>query len=344
MLAINFNPNLLEALKSIQLPIGSIDDLTGRDTTAVAVFSDYGPDNTPFQTFAFYITDLHTSVHLTTLLHEIKSKHGAANRTIDYKGRKDKLKRRAFHEWIKAVRSWPGLLYIAAVDRRLESIPSLRKEAARHKEEFSKVGLCDYNLYSRMFGALTFLSVLSPCLGKKHKIGWITDKDILIDTPSRQDTLVRTFGYYAESLLNKDLSDIRIVTLDDETDPESILFNRHAREMLSIADIAASALAASLVVDEDGQVTLSCPDDEAIDMIQEISKFEDISDYRIESRLSCPLLASIFLLDHSEEGFPFYRHNTLTLSYDSKRDPLREVQWASEGSDINLEVLRAVTF
>lgn len=341
MLAINFNPGLLAALRDIRLPITSIDDLTGRDTTAVAVFSDYGPGNTPFQTFAFYITDLHMSGHLADLLQEIKAKHGAAGRTIDYKGRKDKLKRKAFREWIKAVRSWPGLLYIAAIDRRLERLACVRQEAERYKEEFRKVGLRDFDLYSRMFGALTFLSVLSPYLGEKHKIGWVTDKDILIDTPSRQDTLVRTFGYYAESLLNKNLSEIRIVTLDDEGNPGSQSSNGIAREMLSVADVAASALAAALSVGEDNQVKLSCPDDEAIDMIQEISKFEDVSSYRVGPRLSCPLLGSIFLMDHSEGGLPFYRHSTLTLSYDPERDPLREASWTSGGSDIHLEVFRA---
>jgi hypothetical protein len=336
MFAINFNPDFLEDLRSIKLPISSIDDLTGRDTTSITVFSDYGPDNTPFQTFGFYITDLNLLESFVSILHKIKAKHGVAGRTIDYKGRKDKLKRRAFREWIKVVRSWPGLLYIVAIDRRLERLESVKREAAKLKEEFDKAGLRDFNLYSRMFGAVTFLSVLSPYLRKKHKIGWVTDRDILIDTPARQDTLMRTFGYYAESLLNKGLSDIRIVTLD-KGKPES---NNYAIEMLSIADIAASALAASLSVDENNQVSLSCPDDEAVDMIQEISKFRDISDYRIEPRLSCPLLTSIFLMNYSDEGRPFYRHSTLSLAYDRERDPLREMSWTPEGSDIHIEVFR----
>lgn len=340
MLAINFSPDLVEELRSLRLPVISIDDLTGRDTTSVGVFSDYGPDNTPFQTFGFYITDFNTSGRLTDILHKIKAKHGANGRTIGYKGRKDKLKRKAFREWIKAVRNWPGLLYVAAIDRRLEKLAPVRKEAARRKEEFRKVGLCDFDLYSRMFGAVTFLFVLSPYLNEKHKIAWVTDKDVLVDKPSRQDTLVRTFGFYAKSLLNKGLSDIGITTLDDEGDPESESFNSHAREMISIADVAASAIAASLSVDEDNQVKLLCRDEEAIDMVQEISRFQDITDYRIEPKLSCPLLTSIFLLEYSKEGQPFYKHSTLTLSYDPENDPLREVSWAPAGSDIYLDVFR----
>jgi len=340
MYAIIFNPDLLESLKNIQLPIKSINDLTGRSTASVAVFSDYGPNNTPFQTFGFYITDWNISGELTRILYDIKAKHRSSGRTIDYKGRKDKLKRRGFREWIKAVRCWPGLLYIFAVDRRLEGLAPFRAEQAKRKKEFKEDGLNDYDIYSRMFGALSFLPMLSPYLNKQHKIFWITDKDCIIDTPKRRDTLIRTFGYHAELLLNKSLSDIAVTALTDDDDSEAGIFNRHARELVSVADVAASALAASLSIDENNQPKMFCPDPEAIDMIQEISKFQSVANYKVEDRLSCPLLISLFLLDYTDDGRPFYKHDTATLTYDHEKDPLQGMSWAPEGSDIHLEVFR----
>src|SRR5215210_1143927 len=253
MHALNFNPDVIERLRETRLPINSIDDLTGRDTTSVAVFSDYGPDDTTFQTFGFYITDLNVSGGLIDILHAIKAKHGAVGRSIDFKGRKDKPKRRAFREWIKAVRCWPGLLYVVAIDRRLMNHPSAREEAARRREEFSKASLPDFRTCFRMFGALMFLPTLSPYLKEKHKIGWITDRDSIVDTPARQDTLIRTFGYYAEQLLSKTLDDIRVVTVGVDDSPESGAYDGYARELLSVADVVASALAASLSVDDVGQ-------------------------------------------------------------------------------------------
>lgn len=343
MYALNFNPDLIERLRETRLPINSLDDLTGRATTSVAVFSDYGPNDTPFQTFGFYVTDLNMAGELTGILHAIKEKHGAAGRSIDFKGRKDKPKKRAFREWIKAVRCWPGLLYVVAIDRRLMNHPSTREEAARRREEFSKANLPDFRTCFRMFGALMFLPTLSPYLKEKHKIGWITDRDIIVDTPARQDTLVRTFGYYAEQLLGKTLDDIRVVTLGVDDNPEASAHDGYARELLSVADVAASALAASLSVDDGGQAKLSCPGPEAIDMLQEISKFQDVVEYKMEARLSCPLLTHIILPDRSAMGRADYTVTTLTLTYDLKSDPLlHEPTLASDDSDIQIEVFRTV--
>lgn len=342
MNALIFNKDVIAELREARLPINSIDDLTGRDTTSVAVFSDYGPGDTPFQTFGFYVTDLNVSGELTDILRAIKAKHGAAERTIDFKGRKDKPKRKAFREWIKAVRCWPGLLYVVAIDRRLMSHPSAREEAVRRREEFSKAGLPNFRTYSRMFGALMFLPTLSPYLKEKHKIAWVTDKDSIIDTPARQDTLIRTFGYYSELLLNKTLSDIGVITLGADATPEAKIYDAHARELLSVADVAASALAASLSVNDEDQAMLSCPGPEAIDMLQEISKFQDVVKYKVEARLSCPLFTHIILLNRATGGGPDYKINTLTLTYDLESDPLAcETPWASEDSEMHLEVFRA---
>lgn len=341
MYALNFNRDIIERLRETRLPVSSIDDLTGRDTTSVVVFSDYGPEDTPFQTFGFYVTDLHISGDLAGILCAIKEKHGAAGRSIDFKGRKDKPKKRAFREWIKAVRCWPGLLYVVAVDRRLMNQSAAKEDTARRKEEFKGAGLPDFRTCSRMFGALMFLPTLSPYLREKHRIGWVTDRDSIVDTPARQDTLVRTFGYNAELLLDKTSDDIRVITLGVDDSPEGMAYNEHARELLSVADVAASTLAASLSVNDDGQAELSCPGPEAIDMLQEISKFQDAVKYKIEARLSCSLLTHIILPNHDAVSGPDYTVNTLTLTYDLKSDPLlRESPWAPEGSDIYLEVFR----
>jgi hypothetical protein len=192
-----------------------------------------------------------------------------------------------------------------------------------------------------MFGALMFLPTLSPYLKEKHKIGWITDRDSIVDTPARQDTLIRTFGYYAEQLLGKTLDDIRVVTLGVDDNPEAGAYDGYACELLSVADVAASALAASLSVDDGGQAKLSCPGPEAIDMLQEISKFQDAVDYKIEARLSCPLLTHIILPGHSAAGGQGYTVTTLTLTYDLKSDPLLHgPTWAPEDLDTQIEVFR----
>lgn len=341
MFALDFNSEMMEALKNEQLPITSIDDLTGLDTTSVAVFSDYGPDDTPFQTFGFYVTDWNLIGELTGILDTIKRKHGAGGRTIDYKGRKDEPKRSAFREWLKAVRSWPGLLYIVAIDRRLERFANKQSKLTGLEEEFRRVGLtAGAKIYSRMFGALTFMPLLSPYIKPKHKLAWITDRDCIVDTRARQDTLVRSFGKLAEEMMNKPLSDIAVITPSDDATPGAKEFYQHLRELLSVADVAASALAASLIIDGDNQFKLSCADPEAIDMVQEVSKFQDVATYKVEDLLSCPLGASIFSLEYTGDGEPAIRHQTLTLAYSSNIDPLRGVSWASEGPDIHLEVFR----
>ena len=100
----------------MKFPINSIQDITGNNTKSLAIFIDDGPSLGKYQTFGYYIIDWNYSANLVNELKKIKAKYHISERTISYKGRKDKLKQKAFSEWIRAVKNYPGLLYVTAFD------------------------------------------------------------------------------------------------------------------------------------------------------------------------------------------------------------------------------------
>ena len=105
---IKIDPYLVERLQVVDLPFDCIDDFTGRKSQSVVVFCDCGGDKKDFEIFGYYVTDFQYGEILIKKLRSIKERHGIPERTIDYKGRKDRKKRIAFPDWINEVKKFPG--------------------------------------------------------------------------------------------------------------------------------------------------------------------------------------------------------------------------------------------
>lgn len=312
------DPHYLDALRQVNFPIKTIDDLTRRDTTSIALFSDYGPSDTNYEVYGYYLTDWNSSGLLFDCLQQVKEKYEIQQRTISYKGRKDRLKRKSFLEWINIVRSHPGLIYVLAFDKRMNREVKVKHRHKSLENQFKEAGIDGkHEIYNRMTTAMSFITVLSPYLKKKHKLAWITDKDCIIDTRERQDLLLSSLGFLCNELFNEPLSHVALMTKFNK--PNSKDTDKQFDELISIADITASCLAASLQYDTINR--LRCPDPETIEMIQELSKFCSFKDYKTEKRSCCVLGISIFDLAHID-GQPYYLHKELNICYDKDKDPL----------------------
>lgn len=316
---LKLNSYIIESLKNVEIPIESIDDITGLESESISVFSDYGADNADYDTYGFYITDWNNSGFLRDELHKIKKKYNIEDRTISYKGRKDNLKRKAFVEWINVVRNYPGLIYVIAFDNRFEKLPEIREERNKLKKELEKKGFPEnkVDIYFRMIKAISFLIIIGPYLKEKHKLAWISDPDKILDTEERKEILSSSFGFLADDILEENISAIGFNTFFEGEDDKTKDINNLYKELLSIADVAASTLSASFHHNEDQRI--GCPDVETCEMFEELSKFCDIENYKIENELYCALGISVFDLKFTEDEEPYLHHYKLKTDYDKSK-------------------------
>jgi hypothetical protein len=238
------------------------------------------------------------------------------------------MKRKAFLDWINVVRNYPGLAYIMDYDKRIDDLLYSNEANLKLRTELKTKGLPDKpELYKRMVRAVSFIALLVPYLNPKHKLLWVSDEDDMLDTATRRELLVNAFGFLADEGFGVPLSALGIGTKVAEPEGEEI--NRDFKEILSIPDMAAGSFAASLQYDSG--VRFICPDDAAIEIVQEFSKFCPIEDFEAE-RFPCSAIGVLaFDIMHTDEGEPYCLPRAIQVIYDQEKDPLINVRRQGDG-------------
>lgn len=288
---IQLSPDVLQLFKESPLPIKSIEEITGRKTTTVAIFSDYGPNNAEYDTFGYYITDWGLIGSLASQLRKVKNNYGIENRTIDFKGRKDELKRMAFPEWVSIIRQHPGLIYSIAWDKRVYQTKSYQQDMNALKKQLQELGFeSKAETYLRMITAISFVVLLAPILQEYHKLAWITDPDEIFDTDERKQQLCTSLGYLLDDALDgKKLSQTGVMTKFAGDDSAGM--NQSFEELLSIADIAASIVGSGLTNKTESEIESIPKDEAATEIAQELADFPQLyndiqtTDYRHKCKI-----------------------------------------------------------
>jgi len=305
--AISIAKYLLEQLDSIDLGVKSIDEITLRDTESVAIFSDYGADNADYDVYAHFIVDWKACGELVKALKEVKKKHNIANRTIDYKGRKDKLKKEALKEWIQTIEGFPGHIHVVAYDKRFDNENSVLNIRRENKKDLLKFGVNDNKIlvYERMAKNLSFFRIISKLLKKKHKVAWISDHDTIFDTEVRKNVLLNSLSHLVgDSMMKEKIKAISFRPPFKKTS-ENQEINEVFNELLSVADIAASSFAASLHYDQ----PLGCPDEETVQIIDGLLGMGHLQ----KRKNFCSINVTLLRLDYQSTGEPFLRQASLDI-------------------------------
>lgn len=313
---VKIDPYIFDFLKQIKLPVTTIDDLTKVDSKDIVVFVDYGPDNTEYETYGFYINELKNVRKLYNTLQQIKNQQNFKNGNISYKNRKDENQKKVFLPWLKSVKNTPGLIYVVAFDKRAENVETnsnFYKDKKDFIKEVSAFGLNtegkEIYIYERLARTLCILPIIIPYFQEKHNLWLISDNDKLLDTPERQELFYTSVASTINEVttLSK-FGDIHVLTSIKKSTSEEL--NRVTEEFLSIADIAASSLGASLRINKKQRFVV--PDIEAQEMLEEICKIPSINNQSLNLNSGCCLDLALFdfeKLNDSEEQARYYLKN-----------------------------------
>ncbi|WP_263560117.1 hypothetical protein [Paenibacillus polymyxa] len=308
--AIGIPPYLLKQFDNINLGVKSIDEITLRDTKSVAIFSDYGADNADFDVFAHFIVDWNVCGELVKALKEVKKKHNIAERTIDYKGRKDKLKKAALKEWMQTIESFPGHIHVLAYDKRFDNEDKVLNIRRENKQDLLKLGFNDDKIlvYERMAKNLSFFRIISKLLKQKHKVAWVSDHDTIFDTELRRTVLLNSLSQLVgDSMTEEKIEALSFLTPFEKTADNQEL-NEVFNELLSVADIAASSFAASLHYDQ--TQLLGCPDEETVQIIDGLLGMGHLHKRKNLSSINVTILRLDY---YKSTGEPFLRQASLDI-------------------------------
>ncbi|HAF27777.1 MAG TPA: hypothetical protein DCG75_01905 [Bacteroidales bacterium] len=307
------NSTIVNLLKDVEFPITSIKDITGYDTKSLLILIDDGPAKGKYQTFGYFIADWNYSANLVNALKKIKQKYNISERKISYKGRKDKLKRNAFQEWINIVRNYSGLLYVTAFDNSAKTTKEFRKDYEDVKNSLDKHGFQGgFEAYEKMAKVLSFLSVISSYFYSDLNIILFSDPDTIIDTKQKVNVINYSLRIMLKELVPFKLGHVNCMTKFNERNGsfdernENKLLNHAIEELLSIPDIACSSISSMLNLTSKSDI--SCPDDETSEIITEIAKFTNIEDYKKDDKSICTFGLSVFDIKYTEDGLAYYVH------------------------------------
>jgi len=207
-------------------------------------------------------------------------------------------------------------LYVVGFDKSAKNTKQFRKDYEEIKASLYEHGFeADFDVYEKMASAISFFSAIAPYLYEGLNIAWVTDPDTIIDTKQKANILNNSVGFMLDELVSFKLGNISCFTKFNESEgtskqiDENRRFNKALEELLSVPDIACSAISASMNLTEDEEIL--CPDDETSEIIIELAKFIDIEDYKAEKKLCCTFGFSLFQLDFDNQGNPFYIHKKM---------------------------------
>lgn len=299
-MCIKFPQPVIDQITQIEFPFDNIDEFTGIDTKSIIILSDYAGETSNFETFAYYITDWNHCGTLVKALKRVKKTYGISERTICYKGRKDRLKCRAFEDWMQIVKSYPGIICVFAYDNSMKTESLYLKDLLKCKNEMAGYDLYDnVGIAQKMWKALS-LAVLWPKLFKdKHRVAWVSDDDDIFGTKKRTGAFFDTLDDMCSRIEAPKLKKFGLATPFDDK-KEFDMFE----EMLSIPDMAAGAFAASLCYAEDGVV---CPDEETAKIIEEFAVIPRISQFVKRGNLYPLFHCGLLKVAYTAAGEPYYR-------------------------------------
>lgn len=236
------NPSLVETLATMRswLPPDLLHGIRSGHADHFCAFSDFSaPPRAEYETYATYILDSVRKVELLDRLRALRREHGVEERMPDFKSRRDRLKARILQPWVEAFAQTPGLLVVMAWHRDLRTRPAevapRRAFAAAVREH--GIGVKPEVLLE-MMRKISLYGIIAPFLRPRERLLWVVDNDAVMD--GEASTFLRRSLNAMHDFV--DAPEIGLLGLappfTDEHDDFELL--------LSVADIAAGALAESL--------------------------------------------------------------------------------------------------
>ncbi|MFB6307288.1 MAG: hypothetical protein ABEH43_09935 [Flavobacteriales bacterium] len=312
------NEALQNLIEEVNLPINSINDITKRYSSSIAIFSDYGPENERFTTYAYYVVDWNCSGLLLEEINKVKGKYGIEEREISYKKRTDGKKRKAFPEWINEVRNFPGLIYVVAIENNPNNPSNYHPDRKRLQQDAELAGIeTNIDTLQKLADALIFLGIIGPFFERNQNLAWVTDPDKIIDGNENKQIFRDSFGFILDKYVKENLNCVAFTDGFRENeeevdgDDDNAEGNRVFKEFLSIPDMACSSFSSAFNNSRDKDLIL--PDNEAGEITKEFAKFKNIKDFCKFDESICYLGISLFETKDIDDEL-YWIHKSLDLS------------------------------
>ncbi len=214
----------------------------------VGIFSDYGGDDraSRYQTYSFLIAALDGAHFVLDELQVLRGTHGltAPPREMAFKNLNYGPLFRALPSWLNAVDKLPALLFTLLVDKRSHSVITADSRSALKAFMASAraTGLVPPRtpeMTERAFRIASCVAYFTSLLCRESQtVIWLSDRDGSAANPTLTESLKRA----TMSLAAKVRPDLK-VTFAFGTETELPRHGANYRELLSIPDLAAGALA-----------------------------------------------------------------------------------------------------
>jgi len=247
-----------------ELPASDFATLFGQDPLGIAAFSDYAGDRpeSRYEVFVTYLADYH---RLGSLLERLQALHQEADwRTIDYKGRKDRVKARVRDRWLAAFRDHPGLCVALCWDKRSLDLPQTQADTAVIRRDLLPFGVST-EVGQRMCRAFSYLAVIGHLLRQEDRLLWVSDEDAILRGRAGKE-LPTALAAIANQMIGHDLA---LFNYCGPLEPGH-------RVLLTLPDLIAGALAATLGDTVEGH--LSPRDSETTAILSALADFGDHTD------------------------------------------------------------------
>jgi hypothetical protein len=151
-------------------------------------------------------------------------------RRMSYKGLNDKHRQRALLPFLAAANRIPGLLFLVAIDRRIESVFQGRSEIPELKSWKAQS-------VERLMRTIHIASLLARGMSAEGQdLWWFTDEDEIAANEERLRLLVNLFAGLTSNYLSHNMRHMRIGTTKSDTG------RRDIEDYVSICDLAAGTV------------------------------------------------------------------------------------------------------
>lgn len=251
MRTVLLHPELRDALRQLGQSELAVDDSRRRltaDRSSIAAFTDLAGDDVQagYRVAAAYLAGWNTCGPLVDRLLALRVEHGVAERTIDYKSRRDRRTQPLLTPWMEAFRAHPGILVVQAWDKR--PLPTHQSDMKRLRRDVGEFGI-SAPLGNRLAMAVSFLACIGHLFTKTDKFVWVSDRDEIFRI--RPDVLKTALQSVANDTFRESPTTWGYAQwFADETggDPIGRSIATSQRLMLSLPDLVAGVLARRLTV------------------------------------------------------------------------------------------------
>lgn len=240
------------------------------------MYTDYSGDDPScaYECFAAYVADWAWRAPVVAGLNQLRRKRVIVERTLNYKNRKDGTKNRLARPWLAQFRRWPGLLLVWCVEKRASR--RRRIETREYWKELQEEALKAFNWKlnpksgDRLVNAVCPIGIIGHLLDSQMKLFWISDRDPIFDG-KKKEHVSTVFQSLIEGVVKTPLKSFGFATCPPNQDEEAPEWEL----MLSLPDLAAGALAASMMEAAASGIGFKGIDEQTKEIVEALGSFSD---------------------------------------------------------------------